>query len=477
MSLAYVIYTSGSTGTPKGVMVEHRQLAAYVEGVTRRMALSAGASYALVSTVAADLGHTVLFTALATGGTLHVVTRERLLHPERLAELFDRAPIDCMKIVPSHLLALLAAKRPAGVLPRRLLVLGGEPSRWSLVDRLRELAPECRVLNHYGPTETTVGVLAFPTWDEGERLSPRVPLGRPLPGVRVAVADRSLQPLPMGIPGELLVGGPQVCRGYLRRPDLTAERFVPDSLTGLSGARLYRTGDLTRYRGDGSIEFLGRTDQQVKVRGFRVEPGEIEAVLAGAPGVRAAAVLADGGEPAGVRLVAYVVAAPLEATAEALRAALRDYLTARLPAAMVPSQLVFLTALPLTPNGKLDRRALARMAPEAPAPGEGFVAPRDPLEEMLAPLWAEVLGIARVGAHDNFFALGGHSLLGIQLLSRMEDLFGVRLPVRALFQSPTLGGMAERIAGELAAQAGEDLLRQLAGEGAAGTGFQESFNG
>ncbi|HSF39638.1 MAG TPA: amino acid adenylation domain-containing protein, partial [Thermoanaerobaculia bacterium] len=289
-NLAYVIYTSGSTGRPKGVMVERRQLAAYVDGFLKRAELPPGARHATVSTFAADLGHTAVFASLATGGALHVPSRELSTSPDRLAAFLERHPVDVLKVVPSHLAALLAAERPERVLPRRLLVLGGEAAPWSLVERVRELAPDCRILNHYGPTETTVGVLTFRTWEEDGRQALTVPLGRPLPGARAVLVDAWLQPVPAGLQGELLVGGPQVSRGYLGRPDSTALRFLPDPF-GAFGERLYRTGDRARLLPGGALEFLGRIDQQVKIRGFRVEPGEVQAALLAHPAVREALVL------------------------------------------------------------------------------------------------------------------------------------------------------------------------------------------
>ncbi|HEV2847327.1 MAG TPA: condensation domain-containing protein, partial [Thermoanaerobaculia bacterium] len=417
-------------------------LSAYVGGVLQRMELPAGSSFATVSTIAADLGNTAVFSALASGGALHVVSRERLLNPGDLAEVLGGRAVDCLKIIPSHLSALLETGGAAGVLPKRLLVTGGEACPWALFRQVRELAPGCRVLNHYGPTETTVGVLTFPTWTGEERGGAFLPLGRPLPGTRVYVVDRNLQPLPAGIPGELLVGGPQVSRGYLGQPDLTAERFVPDPFGSEGGARLYRTGDLARRLADGAVGFLGRIDQQVKVRGHRVEPGEVESVLIALPGVRAAAVLALPDPVGGNRLVAFVVpvepGGPLEDLGR--QAALR------LPAHMVPAGFVILSELPLTSNGKVDRRALAGTPLEIAPAAREHVPPRTLHEKALARIWEEVLGIERAGAHDDFFALGGHSLLGIRLLSKVEDLFGVRLPVRTLFQAATLGEMAERIA-------------------------------
>ncbi|HSF41477.1 MAG TPA: amino acid adenylation domain-containing protein, partial [Thermoanaerobaculia bacterium] len=444
--LAYVIYTSGSTGRPKGVMIEHRQLSSYVDGVAERMGLPEGSSYATVSTIAADLGNTVVFSSFATGGTLHVVARERLTDPERMAEYLARHPVDALKIVPSHLAALLAGDRPERVLPRRLAVVGGEASQWSFVDRLRELAADLRVLNHYGPTETTVGVLAFPTWDPaGERRSSIVPLGRPLGGTRILVVDSRLQPVPAGVPGELLAGGPQVTRGYLGRPDLTAERFVPDPQG--DGSRVYRTGDLVRFLPDGAVEFLGRIDHQVKIRGFRVELGEVEAALLAHPEVREALVIArvtSGGEP---RLVAYVVPRG-EAPSD-----LRAWLGARLSEAMIPSAFVAIPALPLTPNGKVDRRALPDPEPERGSEAASS-APRTPTEEVLAGIFAEVLGVDAVGTGGDFFELGGHSLLATRVIARIRSAFRVDLELRAVFEGRTVSALALRVDEAVRGEAG-----------------------
>ncbi|MEO6191499.1 MAG: condensation domain-containing protein, partial [Thermoanaerobaculia bacterium] len=320
--------------------------------------------------------------------------------------------------------------RAAGCLPRRLLILGGEAVPPGLIQRVLELAPGCRILNHYGPTETTVGVL---TQEIGRRTP--IPLGRPLAGTRVLVLDRSLCMMPSGVPGELYVGGPQVTRGYLRQPGLTAERFVPDpwgAFYGQPGSRLYATGDRGRYLADGAVEFLGRVDFQVKVRGFRVEPGEVEVALRLHPGVGEAVVIARD-----QRLTAYVVALPgMELTASDLRAFLKE----RLPDPLVPTSWAFLPALPLTSNGKVDRKALP--APDelrSPVPS---ASPSTPTEELLATLWAGVLGLDRVGIHESFFELGGHSLLAIQVVSRVRESFGVELPLQRLFENPTVAGLS-----------------------------------
>jgi amino acid adenylation domain-containing protein len=436
--LAYVLFTSGSSGTPKGVAVEHRQLASYVRSAIAALDLPRDAVYATVSTFAADLGNTMIFPALVSGGCLHVVPMDRTLDPAAWAAYNLRHGIDCLKVVPSHLAALLAGPRPAEALPRRRLVLGGEACSWELVERVRSLAPECRVFNHYGPTETTVGVLIRPLDGEGSRTAGAPPLGRPLAHARVYVVDERLRPVPTLVPGELLVGGAAVARGYLGRPDLTAARFVPDPFG--SGGRLYRTGDRVRHLPAGEIEFLGRVDRQLKIRGFRVEPGEVEAQLGLHPAVRQAVVVAreDGPE---ARLVAYVVAAGEEVPDVPL---LRAWLGERLPDFMVPSAFVALDRLPLNANGKVDRAALPAPEPEEELLA-GYMAPRNPFEELLAGIWEEVLGRERVGVHDSFFALGGHSILATRVVARLRDAAGVDLPLRRLFEMPTVAGLAAEL--------------------------------
>ncbi|MEW5925949.1 MAG: amino acid adenylation domain-containing protein, partial [Gemmatimonadota bacterium] len=434
---AYLIYTSGSTGQPKGVVVEHRQLANYVRAAAERLGLVPGMSHALVSTVAADLGNTVLFPSLCTGGTLHVVPRDTATSGERFADYVRGREIDIVKIVPSHLAALLGAGGP-GVLPRRLLVLGGEASRSAWVDELRAQAPGLAVVNHYGPTETTVGVLTHAVARGGEG-GGTVPLGRPLANTRVYVLDRLGQPVPLGAPGELHVGGAQVARGYAGRPEQTAERFVPDPFGPGAGGRLYRTGDRVRWLPSGEMEFLGRVDAQVKVRGFRVEPGEVEAALTSHLAVGEAAVLLREDVEGQPRLVAYVVPA---GGADVGAAMLQEHLGERLPEYMVPAAFVLLERLPLTPNGKLDRRALP-----APEETDRYVAPRTPAEEVLAGIWAEVLGTERVGVDASFFELGGDSLMGVRMVSRVRKALGVKLQMKVLFEANTVAALATLVEG------------------------------
>ncbi|HKV09763.1 MAG TPA: amino acid adenylation domain-containing protein [Thermoanaerobaculia bacterium] len=442
-NLAYVLFTSGSTGRPKGVAVEHRQLVHYTGAVLERLALAGSASFATVSTLSADLGNTSVFPALLTGGTLHVLTAERASDPRALAESFARDPVDCLKIVPSHHKALRATSQPAGVLPHRRLVFGGEPLSWAEVDEMRALAPGLAVLNHYGPTESTVGVLTHRVTDGVPRRGATVPLGRPLANVRIRVVDAWGQPVAAGVAGELLLGGAGLARGYLDRPDLTAAKFVPDPFGREPGARLYRTGDLVRHLPDGALEFLGRIDQQVKIRGFRVEPGEVEAALTALPGVAAAAVLPREHGPGDRRLVAFLVAA---AGTDLSPESVRDALRGSLPDALVPAVIVFLEALPLNPNGKVDRQALARLAPEGSADSaRPWEPPRTAAERALAGIWADLLRVERVGIHDSFFELGGHSLLATRLVSRVREELGVDVPLRSVFEAPSIARFAERL--------------------------------
>jgi amino acid adenylation domain-containing protein/FkbM family methyltransferase len=306
--LAYVIYTSGSTGRPKGVAVEHRQIVNYVHGIIERLQLAPGLRYATVSTIAADLGNTVIFPSLSSGGCLHVISDERATDPQALAEYFVHHQIDCLKIVPSHLAALHAGAPPEQLMPRRCLILGGEASRCEFVAKLHALSPGTAIYNHYGPTETTVGVLAG-------RVGPRelaapsgmLPLGSPLRNIRAHILDEHRHPVPVGVPGELYIGGDGVARGYVNRPELTAASFVPDPFSNDSIARLYKTGDRARYLPHGDIEFLGRGDDQVKIRGFRVELGEIEAALRQHPAVHDVVALLQEWQSGDPRLVAYVV--------------------------------------------------------------------------------------------------------------------------------------------------------------------------
>jgi amino acid adenylation domain-containing protein len=431
--LAYVMFTSGSTGRPKGVEVEHLQLHRYVTAILDLLGATPGERFALVSTLAADLGHTSVFGALCSGGVLHVCDREQAADATVLAPAFRAAPPDHLKLTPSHLAALLDAAGPdqRDLLPRRTLVIGGEALGWPLVDRVRELAPALRILNHYGPTETTVGALVWDVTGTGPRQA-NPPIGAPLEHSCASVRDAAGAPVPAGVPGELYIGGAAVARGYRRDPELTAARFVADRY---GQGRLYRTGDRARLRTDGSYEFLGRVDDQVKIRGYRVEPGEVVAALRVAPGVTDAAVVAqpDGDEH---RLVGYVVGV-------ADTGPVRAWLRQRLPEHLVPRALVPLPALPLTPNGKLDRSALPPPATAAPVIPVTR-APRSETERALAGIWEDLLATG-VSVDDDFFALGGHSLLAARMAARIRAELDVEVPLRRLFELRTLDSLARHV--------------------------------
>jgi amino acid adenylation domain-containing protein/non-ribosomal peptide synthase protein (TIGR01720 family) len=431
---AYLIFTSGSTGTPKGVVVSHRALDNYVTGVIERLGLPACASMAMVSTVAADLGHTALFGALCTGGTLHLITDERAADPEGFADYMTRHEVAALKIVPGHLWGLMQTAAPERALPAQILVIGGEAAPPALLEVLRRQT-RCRVINHYGPTETTVGILTQDLASTGAALA----LGRPLPHTRACVLGPALRPMPVGAPGEIYLGGRGLAAGYFGRPALTADRFVPDPRSGEPGARLYRTGDRGRLRGDGAIEFLGRADDQIKLRGFRIEPGEIRAELVRLPGVRDARVVVRPGPAGAPQLVAYLIGAAAD------RPAPEAQLRARLPEAMVPAAYVWLDRFPVTANGKID---LARL----PAPGAAIAAPaaaapapdREPAtdaERALAAIWREVLGCPAIGRDAQFFQLGGDSILALKVVARARRA-GWKLTPKQLHAHPTLAEAA-----------------------------------
>ncbi|OPA88670.1 non-ribosomal peptide synthetase [Pseudomonas fluorescens] len=436
---AYLIYTSGSSGTPKAVVASRGNLAAYIAGLGQRLQLPANSSFAMVSTVAADLGHTVLFAALSQGGVLHLAADEQAFDPDAFAQWQGEQGADVLKITPSHLQALLNAREPARVLPRHTLILGGEATAWRLLDEIRQLAPHLRVFNHYGPTETTVGALCQDA-AKADRLRARtLPIGTALAGGQARVLDAYLNPVGRGVMGELYLGGPGVTQGYSGRPGLTAERYVPDPY-GAPGARLYRSGDRVRRLDDGSLEYLGRSDDQVKIRGYRVEPGEVSTAIRHLAGVRDAAVIAVPGEDGGDQLQAYLVLA-----AGTTLDSVRQSLATQLPDALVPSHWTVLEQLPLTANGKLDRRAL----PTTPTPQPVSEGPRGPVEQALAQLWSDLLGRSDIARDASFGELGGDSLLSLKLLARIrkQGLQGERkLTLADLLNAPSLAALAERLA-------------------------------
>ncbi|HEY3480959.1 MAG TPA: amino acid adenylation domain-containing protein, partial [Streptomyces sp.] len=425
---AYLIYTSGSTGRPKGVQVLHRGMVNFLAAMAERPGLAAGDVLLSVTTLSFDIAGLEIYLPLLVGARVVLADRETAADGAALLRLLAASGATVMQATPATWRLLLAAGWEA---PRLKVLCGGEALPRELAE---ELAPRAASLwNLYGPTETTIWSTVHRVETDGPARP--VPIGRPIANTVVHLVDRAFAPVAAGVAGELCIGGASVARGYFGRPELTAERFVPDPFTAEPGARLYRTGDLARRRPGGEIEYLGRLDHQVKVRGFRIELGEIEAALASHPGVRQAVILACG-EGGDRRLVAYLLGA-------AGAAELRDHLRARLPEPMVPSAFVTLETFPLTPNGKVDRRALARVAPEAEA--EIGAAPRTAIEELLAGIWAELLGLEEAGAATHFFAAGGHSLLATQAVARVQRVLGVELPVRALFEAPTVEAFAARV--------------------------------
>jgi amino acid adenylation domain-containing protein len=434
-NLAYVIHTSGSTGRPKGTGVPHGSLVSS----TRARTAWYGADpehFLLLSSIAFDSSVAGVFWTLCGGGALHLMRAQAQAEPAEVVRRIGERGITDLLCVPSYYAALLRfVQGPLPSLARA--IVAGEAATWDLAAQHGALLPHAGLVNEYGPTEATVWSTAYRCpRDAAAAGAAVIPIGGPIPNARAFVVDGHGHPVPVGAAGELWVGGAGVTRGYLGRPGLTAERFVPDPFSGEAGARLYRTGDRVRWRADGAIDFLGRLDHQVKVRGFRIELGEIEAALRRHESVTGCAVVAREDAPGDRRLVAYIVG---EAEAEELRAHLRR----SLPDYMVPASFVMLDALPLTPNGKLDRKALP--APELGSADDGYVAPRTPVEEVLAGIWAEVLRLERVGVEENFFELGGHSLLATRVVSRVRQVFGVEVPLRALFEGPTVAELAGRV--------------------------------
>ncbi|WP_411143365.1 amino acid adenylation domain-containing protein [Streptomyces sp. x-80] len=430
---AYVIYTSGSTGRPKGVVIAHRSFADYVGWAADAYPGAAGTAV-LHSPVTFDLTVTALYTPLISGGRVLISGLEDT--DEQLPTAAGACSL--LKVTPSHL-ALLAST-PRQLQPAGELVIGGEQLIGEALEQWRVRHPGTTVVNEYGPTEATVGCMEYRVRPDDVPAPGAVPIGRPRANARIHVLDSALRPVPVGVPGELYIAGSGLARGYVRRPALTAERFVADPY-GPAGTRMYRTGDLARWRPDGELEFLGRTDDQVKIRGYRIELGEIESALLAHPQVARAAVTVREDAAGHPRLTGYVV--PADGAAPSPQD-VREHTAAALPEYMVPAAVVVLDALPLTPNGKLDHAALP--APANPArDAAGYTAPRTAVEETLAGIWAELLGLERVGVDDNFFDLGGDSILSIQTVSRARRA-GLRLASKDVFLHQTVARLAQRVA-------------------------------
>jgi amino acid adenylation domain-containing protein len=446
-SLAYMIYTSGSTGKPKGAMNTHGAIRNRLRWMQEAYTLGSDDRVLQKTPFSFDVSVWELFWPLMNGARLVMARPGGHRNAAYLGGLIAEQQITTLHFVPSMLQAFLDEPMLPDLSCLRRVICSGEALSFELQERFFARLVGTELHNLYGPTEAAVDVTFWPCErGTGQR---GVPIGRPIANTQIYILDSHLRPVPVGVAGELHIGGCGLARGYLNGPGLTAEKFIPDPSGDEAGARLYRTGDLARYRADGAIEFAGRIDYQVKIRGFRIELEEIEAVLCDHPSVHDAVVVALEDEAGEKRLVAYVVA---EGTDSPDTAELRRHLKRQLPEYMTPAAFVLLDELPLTASGKIDRRSLPAPERRRPEQEVAFTAPRTPVEERLCDIWAELLHVERVGVHDNFFELGGHSLLATQLVSRIRDAFLVELPLQVLFELPTIDGLTKAITTARAAQ-------------------------
>jgi len=440
-NLAYVMYTSGSTGAPKGVMVLHGGLVNYLSWAVKTYSVQAGGSVPVHTSISFDLTVTGMYTPLLAGGRVEILSEDvggqSLLKALRKGK--DRSLV---KITPAHLELLnqqISPEEAAGT--TKVFVIGGENLVAESLLLWRKFAPAVRLINEYGPTETVVGCCTYEVKAD-DPASGSVPIGRPIANTQLYILDRYMNPVPIGVIGELYIGGAGVARGYLNRPELNKERFLADPFSSQAGARLYKTGDVARYRNDGILEYLGRIDNQVKVRGYRIELGEIEATLASDPRVKSCAVLVREDEPGNKQLVGYVV--PREGRSPTPED-LRQFVKQKLPEYMAPAHFVFLDSIPLTTNGKVDRKALPAPSYEGVSAAREYVAPRTETEKALADIWAKLLKVERIGIHDDFFDLGGHSLMAMRAVSQIGEMYEVNLPLAVLLEAPTIAELAKKL--------------------------------
>ncbi|PYS95981.1 MAG: hypothetical protein DMF50_06440 [Acidobacteria bacterium] len=433
--LAYVIYTSGSTGRPKGVQITHGGLLNLLRWHLRAFAITARDRTTQIAAVGFDAAVWELWPSLAAGASVHIPEEAIRQEPEALRDWLVSERISVTFLPTPMAERMMALPWPADTALRTMLTGADTLHRYPPPDL------PFVVVNNYGPTECTVVATSGPV-PSGDRPGVLPAIGRPIDNVQVHVLDERFRPVPPGGSGELYIGGPGVARGYLHKPALTGERFIKDPFSAAPGARLYRTGDLARRLPDGQIAFLGRIDDQIKVRGYRIEPAEIVAALSAHPAIRESVVVAREAAPGDKRLVAYVVIHP---GSRPTHGALRDFLAARLPDYMVPATFVALPSLPLNASGKIDRAALPPPDDASVLRDEGYVAPRTPVEERVAAILAPLLGLQRVGVLDDFFMLGGHSMLGTQLIARLREIFSVQLALRTIFETPNVAGLSAEI--------------------------------
>jgi amino acid adenylation domain-containing protein len=453
-NLAYVIYTSGSTGKPKAVQVLHHAVINLLSHASEALDLTGQDNLLLLANICFDISALELFMPLIMGGRVVVANAQVTIDGAQIKQLVAKSGVTVLHATPATWRLILKADWNGAA--NLKLLSGGEALQSNLAEQL--MAMGSSVWNLYGPTETTIYSSAAKLCSDSN--DGRISIGRSIVNTQIYILDDYLSLVPIGISGHLHIGGAGVARGYLKRPDLTAEKFIPDPFAKKPGARLYRTGDLARYLPSGNIEFLGRLDHQVKIRGFRIELGEVESALNQHPSIRESIVLARERVPGDKNLVAYVVA---KQGAAPTTSDLRSFVKQKLPEWMVPSVFVLLDALPITPNGKVDRKSLPTAGPQRPELTQRYAEPRTPVEELLAEIWAEILKLESVGIHDNFFELGGHSLLAMQIVSRLRERLRIDLPLRALFEAPTVVELAARIEQrESPTDALEEVARYLA---------------
>ena len=461
-NLAYVIYTSGSTGIPKGVSVVHQGVVRLVKSANYAD-FSPDQIFLQLAPLAFDASTFEVWGALLNGARLVLFPSDKPSLAE-LGQVIERYQVTIIWLT-AGLFHLMVDEQLESLRPLKQLLAGGDVLSVNHVQRFRESLPNCQLINGYGPTESTTFTCCYPI-EDAKTLGNSVPIGRPINNTQVYILNPQLQPMPIGAIGEIYVGGDGLASGYFNRPELTIERFVPNPFSEQSGAKLYKTGDLARYFADGNIEFLGRIDNQVKIRGFRIELGEVEAVLSQYPTIQKSVVILREDKPADKRIVAYFVPIPEQ---EVSVTELRNFFKQKLPDYMVPNAFVAMDSLPLSPNGKIARK-------ELPAPDgtnlnlqQNYVPPRNPTEQQIADVWAQVLNLEKVGIHDNFFELGGHSLLATQIIARLRKSFAVELSLRTFFEVPTIGDLGERVTtliwAKQSAEAAQSNLSDLYEEG------------
>jgi amino acid adenylation domain-containing protein len=440
-NLAYVMYTSGSTGTPKGVMVLQSGLVNYLTWAVKTYAVQEGGSVPVHTSTSFDLTVTGLYPPLLVGGRVEILP-EDVGGQSLVKALKNGRGRSLVKITPAHLELLNQQIRPEEASgSTKVFVIGGENLVAESLALWRKSAPATRLINEYGPTETVVGCCTYEV-AANDSATGSVPIGRPIANTQLYILDRYRNPVPVGVTGELYIGGAGVARGYMNRAELTKEKFIADPFSGQIGSRLYRTGDLARYRQDGILEYFGRVDNQVKVRGYRIELGEIEATLASDPRVKSCAVLVREDEPGNKQLVGYVV---LREGNSPTAQDLQQFVKQKLPEYMAPAQFVFLDSIPLTTNGKVDRKALPAPTYGNVSEDKGFAAPHTETEKAIADIWSKLMKLERIGIHDDFFDFGGHSLMAMKMVSQIEERFGVTLPLAEFLEEPTIAGLAKKV--------------------------------